>query len=171
MSTYSDLTIIIPTFYPGKIINKCLSSLPTESEIYILDNGNDPELEEIVNLSNLNIKHFKLGDIGLSKSFNYGVSQSKNEKILITQPDVQFEPYTIKNLIKTLNLYENTGIVAPLIYEKGTYSKYDYLELNMNKLGKIIDKKRAKKYVIPSGDFILKQLTLQQCYLKILYSK
>ncbi len=60
MSIYSDLTIIIPTFYPGKIINKCLSSLPTESEIYILDNGNDPELEEIINLSKLNVKHFKL---------------------------------------------------------------------------------------------------------------
>ena len=145
MSIYSDLTIIIPTFYPGKIINKCLLSLPKESEIYILDNGNDSELEDIINLSKLNIKHFKVGDIGLSKSFNYGVSQSKNEKILITQPDVQFEPNTIKNLIKTLNLYQNIGIVAPLIYEKGIYSKYDYLELNMSKWGKIINKKRAKK--------------------------
>ena len=81
MSIYSELTIIIPTFYPGKIINKCFATLPKESEILILDNGNDLELDEIIKLSNLNIKHFKLGDVGLSKSFNYGVNKSKNEKI------------------------------------------------------------------------------------------
>jgi len=154
MSIYSELTVIIPTFYPGKIINKCFASLPKESEILILDNGNDPELDEIIKLSNLNIKHLKLGDVGLSKSFNYGVKKSKNEKILITQPDVYFEHDTIKNLISTLNFYPNTGIVAPLIYEKGLYSKYDFLDLSLNKLGKVINKKRAKnKYVVPSGDF------------------
>ena len=112
MSIYSELTIIIPTFYPGKIINKCLDTLPKEAEIFLVDNGDDQELEEIIKLSNLNIKHFKVGDIGLSKSFNYGVSKSKNEIILITQPDVYFENDTIKNLISTLNIYPNTGIVA-----------------------------------------------------------
>ena len=151
---YSKITIIIPTFYPGKIINRCLASLPKESEILIIDNGDDVELEEIIKISNLNIKHFKLGDVGLSKSFNYGVSKSSNETILITQPDVFFEKETIKNLINTLNLYPNVGIVAPLIYENGIYSKYDFLDLSLNKFGKLIDKKRPKnKYIVPSGNF------------------
>ena len=159
MSIYSDLTIIIPTFYPGKIINKCLATLPKESEIFIVDNGNDTELEEIIKLSSLNIKHFKIGDVGLSKSFNYGVSKSKNEIILITQPDVCFEKDTIKNLIDTINFYSNIGIVAPLIYEKGMYSKYDFLDLSLNKLGKLIDVKRPKnKYIIPSGDFCVEAI-------------
>ena len=35
----SKLTIVIPTFYPGKIIKKCLASLPLTSEIIIIDNG------------------------------------------------------------------------------------------------------------------------------------
>ena len=43
----SKLTIVIPTFYPGKIIKKCLGSLPTVSEIIIIDNGVDPELEPV----------------------------------------------------------------------------------------------------------------------------
>jgi GT2 family glycosyltransferase len=154
MSIYSQITIIIPTYYPGKIINKCLDSLPAESEILIIDNGDDVELEEIIKLSNLNIKHFKLGDVGLSKSFNYGVYKSKNEKILITQPDVYFEQDTIKNLINTLKFYPKAGIVTPLIYENGIYSKNDFLDLSLNKFGKLVDKKRSKnKYIVPSGDF------------------
>ena len=159
MSIFSELTIIIPTFYPGKIINKCLVTLPKESEIFVIDNGDDLELDEIIKLSNLNIKQFKIGDVGLSKSFNYGVSKSKNEIILITQPDVCFEKDTIKNLINTLNFYPNTGIVAPLIYENGIYSKYDFLDLSLNRLRKVVDIKRPKnKYIIPSGDFCVEAI-------------
>ena len=154
MITFSKLTIIIPTFYPGKIIKKCFATLPKNSEIIIVDNGNDPELEKIIKFSDLKIKHYKLGDVGLSKSFNFGVSKSKNENILITQPDVYFEKNTIKTLLKTLNLYPKTGIVAPLIYEKGKYSKFDFLDLSLNKFGKLINKKRKKNtYTIPSGNF------------------
>ncbi len=154
MNIFSKLTIIIPTFYPGKIIKKCLASLPKNSDIIIVDNGNDLELEKIIKFSNLKIKHFKLGDVGLSKSFNFGVSKSKNENILITQPDVFFEKNSIENLIKTLNLYPKTGIVAPLVYERGKYSKYDFLDLSLNKFGKLTNKSRKKnKYTIPSGNF------------------
>ena len=66
MSIFSNLTIIIPTFYPGKIIKKCFASLPKKSEIIIVDNGNDSELEKIIKSSNLKIKHFKRseGDAG-----------------------------------------------------------------------------------------------------------
>ena len=41
-----------------------------------------------------------------------------------------------------------------MIYEKGIYSKYDFLDLSLNKLGEVINKRRAKnKYKVPSGDF------------------
>ena len=124
------------------------------TKIIIVDNGDDLELKKIIDYSNLKIKHFKLGDVGLSKSFNYGVLKSKNENILITQPDVIFEKNSIKNLIYTLNLYPRAGIVAPLIFEKGKYSKYDFMDLTLNKFGKIINKKKVKKiYNIPSGNF------------------
>ena len=77
----SKLTIIIPTFYPGKIIKKCLESLPIGSEIIIIDNGVDPELQQIIKLQKHKIKHYKVGDIGLSKSFNIALSKSIKMKI------------------------------------------------------------------------------------------
>ena len=36
---YSELSIIIPTFYPGPIIHKCIDSLPYKSDIIIVDNA------------------------------------------------------------------------------------------------------------------------------------
>ena len=109
MRLLSKLTIIIPTFYPGKIIIKCLKSLPKESSIIIVDNGNDIELEEIIKSLKLNIIHYKIGDVGLPKSFNFGLQKSKYDNILITQPDVQFEKNAILNLVKTQKKYPNAG--------------------------------------------------------------
>ena len=114
----SRLTIIIPTFYPGRIIKKCLASLPPASEIIIIDNGEDIELEKIIKLQKLKIKHYKVGDIGLSKSFNIALAKSKNENILITQPDVCFEKNSIINLVKAQKKYTKAGIISPLLFEK-----------------------------------------------------
>ena len=149
----SRLTIIIPTFYPGKIIKKCLASLPPVSEIIIIDNGEDLELEKIIKLHKLKIKHFKVGDIGLSKSFNIALAKSKNENILITQPDVYFEKNSIINLIKAQKKYMKVGIFSPLLFEKKKYSQYDYLDLGLSKSGNLKNIKKNKKInILPSGD-------------------
>ena len=149
----SRLTIIIPTFYPGRIIKKCLASLPPVSEIIIIDNGEDLELEKIIKLQKFGIKHYKVGDIGLSKSFNIALEKSKNENILITQPDVYFEKNSILNLIKAQKKYKNAGIIAPLLFEKKKYSQYDHLDLSLSKLGNLENIKKQKKInILPSGD-------------------
>ena len=148
----SRLTIIIPTFYPGRIIKKCLASLPPVSEIIIIDNGEDLELEKIIKLQKFRIKHYKVGDIGLSKSFNIALVKSKNENILITQPDVHFEKNSILNLIKAQKKYRNAGIISPILFEKKKYSQYDHLDLSLSKLGNLENIKKQKKInILPSG--------------------
>jgi len=127
--------------------------LPLASEIIIIDNGEDIELEKIIKLQKLRIKHYKVGDIGLSKSFNIALEKSKNENILITQPDVYFEKNSILNLIKAQKKYKNAGIIAPLLFEKKKYSQYDHLDLSLSKLGNLENIKKQKKInILPSGD-------------------
>ena len=163
----SRLTIIIPTFYPGRIIKKCLASLPPVSEIIIIDNGEDLELEEIIKLQKLKIKHFKVGDIGLSKSFNIALAKSKNENILITQPDVYFEKNSIINLIKAQKRYKKVGIISPLLFEKKKYSQYDYLDLSLSKLGNLQNKKKKKKInILPSGDICVEAVNATAMLIK-----
>ncbi|MDA7732791.1 glycosyltransferase [Candidatus Pelagibacter sp.] len=163
----SRLTIIIPTFYPGRIIKKCLASLPSVSEIIIIDNGEDLELEKTIKLQKLKIKHFKVGDVGLSKSFNIALAKSKNENILITQPDVYFEKNSILNLIKAQKKYKKVGIISPLLFEKKKYSQYDYLDLSLSKSGNLQNKKKQKKInILPSGDICVEAVNATAMLIK-----
>jgi len=155
MDSFSKLTIIIPTFYPGSIINSCLDTLPEAADIIVVDNGDDQELDDLLKQKKHNIRHFKIGDVGLPKSFNFGLKKSKNETILITQPDVSFEKNCISELLNATKKYQNVGLFAPIIYENKEYSQYNSLELNLIKNGLIRSKKNKFKAVNkkPSGDF------------------
>ena len=155
MDSFSHLTIIIPTFYPGSIINRCIDTLPEDADIIVVDNGYDQELDNLLKQKKHNIRHFKIGDVGLPKSFNFGLKKSKNETILITQPDVSFEKNCISELLNATKKYQNVGLFAPIIYENKEYSQYNSLELNLIKNGLIRSKKNKFKAVNkkPSGDF------------------
>lgn len=154
MKSYSHLTIIIPTFYPGKIINECLDTIPKTADIIIVDNGKDLELENILNNKEHNIRHFKIGDVGLPKSFNYGVSKSKNENILITQPDVRFKKNTIDSLLDASLKYNEAGILAPIIYENDVYSANNSMKLALGKKGELLNGSKFRGIdILPSGDF------------------
>ena len=80
----------------------------------------------------------------MPKSFNFGVRKSKNENILITQPDVTFEPNAINELIKAYDKYDNIGLLAPIVYEDKQYSRYNSLDLKLLKNGKIKSLKKRR---------------------------
>jgi len=167
MEIFSKLTIIIPTFYPGPIINNCIDTLPESADIIVVDNGDDDELQNLLSKKNHNIRHYKIGDVGLPKSFNFALNKSKNENILITQPDVVFEKNTLYELIKASSKYKNAGILAPIIYENKKYSQFDSLDLHLSKNGKIQTRKRVKKInKIPSGDFCVEAVNATAMFLK-----
>ena len=164
---YSKLSIIIPTFYPGSIISKCIDSLPLNSELIIVDNGEDQELEKLLLKKKNNIQYFKIGDLGLPKSFNYALEKTKNENILITQPDVTFEKDSIKNLIHASLKYNDAGLLAPIIYENNQYSPFNSLDLFLGKNGKLIKKKKVKvRNILPSGDFCVEAVSATAMFLK-----
>ena len=164
---YSKLSIIIPTFYPGPIISECLRSLPNESDILVVDNGDDEELKQIINKTKKNIRHLKIGDLGLPKSFNYAVKMAYNENIFITQPDVTLEKNTLENLIEASNKYENAGLLAPIIYENNKYSPFNSLDLPLGKNGEIKkSSKKKKRNIIPSGDFCVEAVSATAMFVK-----
>ena len=164
---FVNLSIIIPTYYPGPIIHKCLDSLPHNSDIIIVDNGNDDELKKIIKERNNKIRHFIIGDLGLPKSFNYAVEKALNENILITQPDVVFEKDAIENLLKASYKYKDAGLLAPIIFENDKYSSFNSLDLCLGKNGEIIKNSKGKKRnTMPSGDFCVEAVSATAMLLK-----
>lgn len=147
-----DYSIVIPTFYPGDIIKNCLKSLPDNKEILIIDNGNDKKLLENLSNINKNITYHNIGDVGISRSFNYAISKCSNDYIFITQPDVTVFPKTIDNLIEAIEKYDKVGIVSPLNYDGENYSQFDHYDLKISKNGKVLDNKKKISLVKPDGD-------------------
>ena len=168
MNIFGEISIIIPTFYPGNIINKCLETLPKNADIIIIDNGDDADLENLIKTSDWNLRHYKIGDLGLPKSFNFALKKSKYENILITQPDVTFHKDTIQKLIEASIKYKDFGILAPLVYEDDKYSPYNSLDLGLDKKGKLIKIRNKHKIVnvIPDGDCCVDAVSATAMFLK-----
>jgi len=168
MNIFDKISIIIPTFYPGNIINKCLETLPKNVDIIIVDNGNDEDLINLIKYSDHNLRHYKIGDLGLPMSFNFALKKAKYENILITQPDVTFHEDAIQKLIEASNDYKNFGILAPQVYENNKYSPYNSLDLGLDKKGKLIKVKNKSKIVniIPDGDCCVEAVNATAMFFK-----
>ena len=164
----ANCAIIIPTFYPGKKIISCLNSLPSQCEILIIDNGNDNELKKIVKSCSKNILYYNVGDIGLSKSFNFALKSLNKEYFLITQPDVIFRSGCINNLLLAYTKYQNAGAISPLIYENNLYSISDFMDLKFDKTNNKLSKLRKSKKINtePSGDFCVEAINATAILLK-----
>ena len=146
-----ECSIVIPTYFPGKIIEKLLGSLPRVREIYVFDNSNDEELKLLIENKFTNIEYISTGDIGLGKTFNKALNMINSELIFITQPDVQLYKNCIENLILAKKKYKDAAILAPLMFENDKYSIYDHYRFNLDK-----DKKGMK--IVPSGDFCVEAI-------------
>jgi len=158
MNDQNSCKVIIPVFYPGKIVVNCINSIPKNFEIFILDNGlDDYNLENEIKKLNREITIYKVGDVGVAQSFNFALSKITSEFFFITQPDVTIKKNCIENLIKSAKVYKDAAILSPVIYEEGLYSEFDFYNLKITKEKKISknQKKKEKNREIkePVNDF------------------
>jgi len=150
---YSDCTVIIPTFFPDDDIFDCINSLPKSIKILIIDNSYDQRLLNKIKIFS-NCTYYNIGDVGLGKTFNFALTLVKTNYILLTQPDVVLSKNCLENLIKGINNYPKAGMVAPIVFDNGVYSKYDFYDLKYNKKKKFFQHDFKKKIsILPAGDF------------------
>jgi GT2 family glycosyltransferase len=147
-------TVVLPTFFPGEQIVKCIETIPKIFKIVIIDNSYDDRLVKFIKKYN-NIEYHKIGDVGLGKTFNYALSIIKTELIFLTQPDVTLRNNCLENLVNSTLLYPSAGILAPIVFDNGIYSKYDFYDLKYDKINKVFNNKKFKDRmkVVPSGDY------------------
>mgnify|MGYP001413361678 FL=1 len=155
----NNCSIIIPTYYPGEIINNLLNSLPEAKEIIILDNSDDINLKKLIIDRYKNIKYINTGDIGLGKTFNMALEIAKSNQIFLTQPDVILRKNCLENLLLAKKKYKDAAVLAPLLFEKNNYSIYDHLDLALDKKKRITHRSNANRiYKFPSGDFCVEAI-------------
>ena len=147
-------TVVLPTFFPGEQIVKCIETIPKIFKIVIIDNSYDDRLIKFIKKYN-NIEYHNIKDVGLGKTFNYALSIIKTELIFLTQPDVTLRNRCLENLVNSTLLYPSAGILAPIVFDNGIYSKYDFYDLKYDKINKVFNNKKFKDgmNVVPSGDY------------------
>lgn len=150
-----DCSIVIPTYYPGSIIEDLFKSLPVVKEVFVLDNGEDKQLSEIIQKNYSYIRHIKLGDIGLGKTFNKSLEIVSSNNLFITQPDVILKKNCLENLLSAKYFYTEACILSPIYFDNKEYSKFDCLDLILDEKKKILNIKRNQnlKKIKPWGDY------------------
>lgn len=153
MQMSQKCTVVIPTFFPGEQIINCIDSIPFFFKILIIDNSYNDRLKSDIKKFN-NVEYYNIGDVGIAKTYNYALNIIKTELIFITQPDVILRKNCLQNLINRTLIYDNAGFLAPVVFDNGIYSYYDFYDLKYDKKKKILlNKKIKKKNIIPSGDY------------------
>jgi GT2 family glycosyltransferase len=151
---FKKCTVVLPAFFPGEQIVDCIETIPNGFKILIIDNSYDQRLIKFIKNYN-NVEYHNIGDVGLGKTFNYALSIVQTELIFLTQPDVNLRNNCLENLINSASLYPTAGILAPVVFDNGIYSKYDFYDLKYDPANKIFNNKKNKNRIniLPSGDY------------------
>lgn len=167
MQMSKKCTVVLPTFFPGEQIINCIEAIPKIFKILIIDNSYDNRLIKFIK-NYKNIEYHNIGDVGLGKTFNYALSIIKTELFFLTQPDVILRKNCLENLINSVELYPLAGILAPVVFDNGIYSKYDFYDLKYDKINKIFNNKKFKDgiNILPSGDYSVDAINATSMLLK-----
>lgn len=155
------ISVVIPTNNRKKDLERLLESLSgldIKHEIIIV-NDNKKELE-ISNLKNENVIIIQNPDnMGLAYSRNVGAKNSKYDYILFIDDDNVIYPESIKNLLESLQKFENLVAVGPLTYHYQDKNaiwfigvEYNYTTSHVRFYKNIDDSKLIDEVLIPTSN-------------------
>ena len=109
------------------VIN-CTINNPLVDTIYLVDNSEQNTLSCLQNINKKKIKYIFLNkNVGFGTAHNVAIRLSQQNNYtyhLILNPDVEFEPFVLTELIKYLDKNENCGLVMPkILYKDGKLQK------------------------------------------------
>ena len=164
MNLNKDCTVVITTFFSGEKLDQCLSSIPENYPIVVIDNGCEGEKKNLYEKKFKNLNYIiPKENLGIPRSYSFALSFVKTRFMFQTQPDVIVKKNCIENLLEASSKYPNAGILTPIIFDNEKYSvKSDYKILKY-KNNKLIDIKlkyfNASYDRPPEGDLSVDAVT------------
>jgi len=114
------LSVIAVNHNSSELLKECLSSIQTNQvaeslEFLVIDSGSREE--EVARLSELKSDNVNIilskENIGYAKAVNIGIRHAHGDFILITNPDVFYNPGSIRNMLTSLSELPRCGAAAP----------------------------------------------------------
>ncbi len=131
------ISVIVPVYNALNELKQTLKSLVWQSysnfEIIVVDDGSTPEIKDAkLEISNLDIKFFRIEHAGAPKARNYGFSKAHGEYVLFCDADMILDKYALAKMKKVLD--ENP--LVDFVYSDFKYGwkKFKFWEFNIDKL-------------------------------------
>ena len=122
MNYFENCTVVITTFFSGKKLDNCLSNIPDDFSKIIIDNGLETHNKSYYENKFKNLKYIiPKENLGVPRSYSYGLSLVKTKFMFTTQPDVIIKKNCIENLLESYSNYPNAAILSPTIFHNSKY--------------------------------------------------
>ena len=119
--TRQNLSVVIVSYKSEHVIENCINSIGSEIEIIIIENSNNIEFKKKIENKYKNVKCIlSRENLGMGAGNNLGIKNVNKDFVLILNPDVTLENYSIDEIIISSKEIENFAIIAP-ISSKGEY--------------------------------------------------
>ncbi len=109
-----ELTIVINTFNSEDKINDCLSSLPTNHKVIVVENSSNLNFKKKIEENYKNVECILTGEnLGYAKGNNLGLSKVKTNYALVLNPDAKLGKNTVENFFITANKIKDFSLIGP----------------------------------------------------------
>ena len=135
----NNLTFVIVTYESDKVIHDCLSSIPRNYPIIIIENSGKKNFQKEIEKKYPNVKcEIMEKNEGYCFGNNLGIKLSKTRLVFILNPDVRLQNNTLEELDKISNEIKNFAILAPTLISNelkegfGLTKNYGLYKKNLN---------------------------------------
>ena len=116
MGIKNNLTFVIVTYESDHIIEDCLSSIPRDYPIIIIENSGKKDFQKKIEKKYPNVKcEIMEKNEGYSFGNNCGIKMSKTKLVFILNPDVRLQNNTLEELDQVSNKIKDFSILAPTL--------------------------------------------------------
>ena len=138
------------------VIHDCISSIPKDIKIIIIDNSNDEFFKNKIEKKYNNVRCIlSEKNIGMGAGNNYGLSEIDTDYGFVLNPDVVLRNDTIDEIIFASNQIDTFSVISPIMEEE------NYPNYKTNKLDNSINKKE-KPFKVQSVDGFAMLLNLSR---------
>jgi GT2 family glycosyltransferase len=114
-----DLSIIIVSYNVKNLLRRCLGSILTfqkdlSFEVVVIDNDSEDESAEMVKREFNGIALVENSrNLGFSAACNQGIRMSRGRFVLLLNPDTEFTPGGITEMVRFMDSHSEAGICGP----------------------------------------------------------
>jgi N-acetylglucosaminyl-diphospho-decaprenol L-rhamnosyltransferase len=116
MHSINDVTVVVVTYNSEHVIERCITSVPTECEVVIVDNASSDDT-----LNRATGKHPRLRVIenrvnrGFGRANNQGLAATGSAMVLFLNPDAFLTPGAVETLLGAAHSFSDAALFGPAI--------------------------------------------------------